>query len=56
MDISGLVNLETIVVKKNALKNMNSIMICNNELLKTIEVEDDAFYNVKKVVIESSVL
>ena len=52
-------NLEKIVVKKNSLKNLNSLKICNNEKLKTIEIEDSeeweegAFQNVKNVIIES---
>ena len=51
--IENYPNLEKIVVKKKSLKNLNSLKICNNEKLKTIEVEDSAFYNVKNVIIES---
>ena len=56
--IENYPNLEKIVVKKNSLKNLNSLKICNNEKLKTIEIEDGdnfngAFYNVKNVIIES---
>ena len=51
--IENYPNLEKIVVKKNSLKNLNSLKICNNEKLKTIETEDSAFYNVKNVMIES---
>ena len=57
--IENYPNLEKIVVKKNSLKNLNSLKICNNEKLKTIEIEgsylDDngTFYNVKNVIIES---
>ena len=46
-------NLKKIVVKKNSLKNLNSLKICTNEKLKTIETEDGAFCNVKNVIIES---
>ena len=51
-------NLEKIVVKKNSLQNLNSLKICNNEKLKTIEIEngdflDGAFGNVNNVIIES---
>ena len=63
LEISGFTNLEKIVVKKNSLKNLNSLKICNNEKLKTIEIEDGdedwnrniygAFLNVKNVIIES---
>ena len=64
--IENYPNLEKIVVKENSLKNLNSLKICNNKKLKTIEVEDGekwekngewyydgAFRNVKKVIIES---
>ena len=51
-------NLQSIIVKKNSLKNLNSLKICNCEKLKTIEIEDGegwhgAFSNVKNVIIES---
>ena len=46
-------NLEKIVVKNKSLKNLNSLKICNNEKLKTIEIEYCVFYNVKNVIIES---
>ena len=51
-------NLQSIVVKKYSLKNLNSLKICNCEKLKSIEIEDgdwrnDAFSNVKNVIIES---
>ena len=56
--IENYPNLEKIVVKNNSLKNLNSLKICNNEKLKTIEIEDGydkdgAFLNVKNVIIES---
>ena len=51
--IQNYPNLESIVVKKNSLQNLNSLKICNCEQLKTIKTEDYAFYNVKNVIIES---
>ena len=57
--IENYPNLEKIVVKKNSLKNLNSLKICNNEKLKTIEIENGedwnsgALYNVNNVIIES---
>ena len=56
--IENYPNLEKIVVKKYSLQNLNSLKICNNEKLKTIEIEDGglfrgAFVNVKNVIIES---
>ena len=56
--IQNYPNLQSIVVKKNSLSNLNSLMICNCEKLKTIEIEDGdryegAFNNVKNVIIES---
>ena len=46
-------NLQSIVVKKYSLKNLNSLKICNCDKLKSIEIEDGAFCNVKNVIIES---
>ena len=51
--IENYPNLEKIVVKKGSLKNLNSLRICNNEKLKTIEIEYCVFYYVKNVIIES---
>ena len=57
--IENYPNLEKIVVKKKSLQNLNSLKICNNEKLKTIEIENSdwygngAFRNVKNVSIES---
>ena len=56
--IDNYPNLQSIVVKYESLKNLNSLKICNCEQLKTIEVEDGywrdgAFENVKNVIIES---
>ena len=51
-------NLQTVVVKKNSLNNLNSLKICNCEKLKTIEIEDSGnlhiytLKNVKNVSIE----
>ena len=47
--IQNYPNLQSIVVKKDSLKNLNSLKICNCEKLKTIEVEYDAFENVNSV-------
>ena len=51
--IENYPNLEKIVVKKNSLRNLNSLKICNNDKLKTIEINDDAFEIMKSVIIES---
>ena len=51
--IENYPNLEKIVVKKDSLRNLNSLKICNNEKLKTIEIENGAFWNVNIVIIES---
>ena len=51
--IENYPNLEKIVVKWNSLQNLHSLKICNNDKLKTIEIEDYAFENVKNVIIES---
>ena len=57
--IENYPNLQSIIVKKNSLKNLNSLKICNCEKLKTIEIEDGdhwydgTFRNVKNVIIDS---
>ena len=57
--IDNYPDLQSIVVKKNSLNNLNSLKICNCEKLKTIEIEDGdsgndaALHNVKNVIIES---
>ena len=58
--IDGLNCLRSILVKKNSMKNLNSLKICNCELLEKIEVSDGdgdyncgAFENVKSVEISS---
>ena len=57
--------LESVVIKKNSLKNLNSLVISNNPQLSSIETEDGAggysddsrntgaFYYVKSVEISS---
>ena len=47
-------NLEKIIVKSDSLKNLNLLKICDNEKLKTIEIESYAFKNVKNVIVESN--
>ena len=60
LKICGLENLKRLIVKKNSLKNLNSLVISNNSELESIEVEDSnwfeqniPFYNVKSVEISS---
>ena len=59
--IQNYPNLQSIIVKKKALMNLNSLKICNCEKLKTIEIKnkvsylycyDGSFENVKNVVIK----
>ena len=52
--IQNYPNIQSIVVKNYSLQNLKSLKICNCEKLKTIEIEDGAFYNVKNVQIEST--
>ena len=51
--IENYPNLEKIIVKKGSLRNLKSLKICNNDKLKTIEIEDGDFHDVKNVIIES---
>ena len=55
--IENYPNLQSIIVKKNSLQNLNSLKICNCDKLENIEIEDGswrngAFNNVKNVIIE----
>ena len=58
--IQNYPNLQSIIVKKNSLRNLNSLKICNCEKLKNIEIEDGdngndaALHDVKNVKIESN--
>ena len=61
--IDSYPNLQSIVVKKNSLKNLNSLKICNCENLESIEIEEgvldiywsnNTFNNVKSVLFEST--
>ena len=58
--IENYPNLQSIVVKKNSLQNLNSLKICNCDKLKMIETEDGdgwhntSFLNLKEVVLMSS--
>ena len=51
--IKNYPNLQSIIVKKNSLRYLKSLKICNCEKLKTIEIEDGVFYNTKIMIIES---
>ena len=52
--IENYPNLEKIVIKKNALHYLKSLKICKDKLLKSIEVEESACYNLNTLVIESN--
>lgn len=65
VEFRGWMFLEKIIVKKNSLKNLSVLSICDNPVLKSIEIENgDEFYaathtyeapfeNVKSVVLQS---
>ena len=52
--IKNYPNIQSIVVKSISLNYLNSLKICNCEKLKTIEIDDNVFYNVKNLIIESN--
>ena len=65
LQLCGFVNLERIVVKKNSLKDLNSLTISDNPVLKSVEIENakrgnsyrcGAFRNVKSVIITSMII
>ena len=54
----GFDRLKKVIVKKNSLENLNSLVISNNNELKSIDIEDGelntgAFFNVKIVSLSS---
>ena len=51
--IDNFLRLEEIMVMENSLQDLNTLKISNNKELKTIEIGDYAFYDVKNVIIES---
>ena len=51
--IENYPNLQSIIVKENSLRYLNSLKICNCEQLKIIEIGGGALQNVKVVTIES---
>ena len=54
LDFCNYPNLEKIVVQKESFKYIISLRICNNDMLKMIDIGDDnSFVNVRKVVFES---
>ena len=62
LNISNNPCLQSIVVKKRAFMNVNSLTISNNTLLQTIETDgtvyygDSAFENLKTTVVISSII
>ena len=53
--IENYPNLQSIIVKKNSLQNLNSLKIRENEKLKIIDIDEGAFENVKKMILESNI-
>ena len=58
LKICGFENLKKLIVKKNSLQNLNSLVISNNSELESIEIEDgewekSSFYSVNNVEISS---
>jgi len=52
--IENASNLEKIIIKSHSLQDLDLLKICNCEKLKTVEIEDSAFYYVECVVLESN--
>ena len=47
LKICGLEHLKKLIVKENSLKNLNSLIISNNDELEIIEIEDGQLYDNK---------
>ena len=61
LQLYGFDNLESIIVKKNTLKNLKSLKVSDNPLLKSIKTENGdnetgVFYNVNNVTISSTLM
>ena len=62
LKICGLQQLKSIVVNKNSLRSLNSLIISENPLLETIDIKDgestsnSAFYAVKSIEFSSIIL
>ena len=54
--IKNYPNLQSIIVKNNSLKNLNSLKICNCERLKIIKIEDNALLFSSDISIKSNTL
>ena len=52
--IENYPNLQSIVVKKNSFKNLNSLKICNCEKLKNVETGYQSFYNTTSLSLSSN--
>ena len=53
--IEGLNCLESLLVKENSVKNLNSLKICNCAMLERIETEKESFLNVISLEISSMI-
>ena len=51
--IDNYPNLQSIIVKENSLRNLNSLKICNCEKLKTIGLKDNTCGNVDNMIFYS---
>ena len=64
MEITNLPELKKIIIKQNALPNLETLLIHNNDKLKTIviekeddrDVEKEDYCYISEVIIESSIL
>ena len=62
LEFCGFDNLESMIVKKDSLQNLNSLKISDNPLLKSIETEDAGgrgtgeLRNVNSVMITSTLI
>ena len=56
LEISNYPYLKSLEVKKNSLKNLNSLKFSDNPVLKSIKTEHGAFNNVKNVTITSTLI
>ena len=53
--ISGYSFLNSLVVKKDSLKRLNSLTISDNSVLKSIDIDDGSFYKTTSLSLESMI-
>ena len=54
LNITNYSDLESLVIEKDALKNVPQVIFRNLTVLKTLTIGDNVFVNAKRVVVDSN--